>query len=152
ENTNVLVNIEWLARLYEQQGEVYGRAGLWKEATASYRQRIESAPDDFGAYLRLAPILLLNGDVEGYRRLCRQAATRFLGTNDAGIAENAAKTCLLDPRAGVNLDAVARAAETAVTLGKDPKFFTWFALCKGLAEYRQRHFAGAIDWAQKSLA
>jgi hypothetical protein len=37
-------------------------------------------------------------------------------------------------------------------LGKDSELFPWFALCKSLAEYRQRHFAGANDWAQKSLA
>jgi tetratricopeptide (TPR) repeat protein len=128
------------------------RRGRWKEAAARYWQRIESAPDDWGPYVRLAPILLLQGDVDSYSRLCRQAATRFLGTNDAGTADNVAKACSLDPRAGVNLDTIAQAAETAVTLGKDSELFPWFALCKSLAEYRQRHFAGAIDWAQKSLA
>src|ERR1051326_1999880 len=28
----------------------------------------------------------------------------------------------------------------------------WFQLCKGLAEYRQGHFAGAVDWTQKVLS
>jgi hypothetical protein len=28
----------------------------------------------------------------------------------------------------------------------------WFQFCKGLAEYRQGHFAGAVDWTQKALS
>jgi tetratricopeptide (TPR) repeat protein len=129
-----------------------GRFGRWKEATARYRQRIESAPDDFRPYLRLAPILLLNGDMDGYRRLCQQCVNQFSGTTNVGAADMVAKVCSLDPRAGVKLDTVADAAETAVTLGKDSELFLWFGLCKSMAEYRQRHFAGATNWAQKSLA
>jgi serine/threonine protein kinase/Flp pilus assembly protein TadD len=134
------------------QGDIYARAGLWKEAGAKFSQSINSAPDNWLAYVHLAPILLFQGDADGYGRLCRQAATHFLSTNDAGTADNFAKACSLDPRAGVKLDTVAEAAETAVTLGKDSEFFPWFALCKSMAEYRQRHFAVATNWAQKSLA
>jgi tetratricopeptide (TPR) repeat protein len=128
------------------------RRSQWKEVVARYRQKIESAPDDFGSYLRLSPVLLLNGDVDGYRRLCQQIITQFSGTKDIAAADTVAKACSLDPRAGVNLDTVAEAAETAVTLGKDSEYFPWFALCKSMSEYRQKHFAGATNWAQKSLA
>jgi len=136
----------------QARADFSARHGRWKEAAEGFRQSIESAPDDFIPYLRLAPILLLSGDVDGYRRLCQEAVTRFSGTKDVGAADTVAKMCALDPRAGVKLELVAKAAETAVTLGKDFEFFPWLALCKSMAEYRQEQFAGATNWAQKCLA
>ena len=43
-------------------------------------------------------------------------------------------------------------ADTAVTAGNDSRYVPWFQFCKGLAEYRQGHFAGAVDWMQKTLS
>ncbi len=135
-----------------QQSYIYGRAGPRKEAIANYLRSIELKPDDAPSYLELAPLLLFDGNVDGYRRLCEQIVQRFSGTKDLRSADMVAKACSLDPRAGVKLEPVAEAAETAVTLGKDSEYFHWFALCKSMVEYRQGHFAGAINWAQKELA
>ena len=63
-----------------------------------------------------------------------------------------AKICTIHPRSGVDLSAVAEAAETAVTLGQHNGYRPWSELAKSLAEYRQEHFVGAAEWAQKSLA
>jgi len=134
-----------------QQGEIYGRAGFWKEAIAQNSRSIESAPDTARPYLLLSPLLLLQNDLDGYRRLCQQAVTRFSDTKDPGAADMVAKTCSLNPSPGVNLTAVSNAAETAVTLGKTSEYFPWFALCKSLAEYRQEHYASATNWAETAL-
>jgi hypothetical protein len=52
----------------------------------------------------------------------------------------------------VDLQAVNAWANTGVTAGKDSRDLPWFQLCKGLAGYRQEHFANSIDWTQKALS
>jgi Flp pilus assembly protein TadD len=59
-----------------------------------------------------------------------------------------AKACLILPPSGIDLEAVARLADTAIASGKG----AWIELAKGLTEYRQGHFASAIDWMHKTLA
>jgi hypothetical protein len=91
-------------------------------------------------------------DLDGYRKTCRQAVAQFRGTQDPITAERIAKDCLMLPDSGVDLSLVGAWADTAVTAGKDSGDLPWFQLCKGLAEYRQGHFAGAVDWTQKVLS
>jgi hypothetical protein len=43
-------------------------------------------------------------------------------------------------------------AETAVNAPTNHSDMTWFRFAKGLAEYRQGHFAGAAEWMQKVLS
>ncbi len=136
----------------QDRWRVYGRAGRWSEAATSLKQSIESEPNDAAPYLRLVPILLLNGDLAGYQKLCSEIVARFSDSKDIGTADSVAKTCTLHPESGVDFKAAAEAADTAVALGRQSEFFPWFALCKSLAEYRQEHFAEAATWAQTSLA
>jgi len=42
-------------------------------------------------------------------------------------------------------------ADTALTIGEDEWVMPYFQVCKALSEYRQGHFANAVEWAQKSL-
>jgi eukaryotic-like serine/threonine-protein kinase len=138
--------------LYLRRGEILGRIGLWSEAAASLRQSIDSEPTNSWPHFLLAPILLFSGDVQGYRQHCQRIVARFAETTDAGVADTMAKACLIYPASGVDLGVVAELAEKAVALGKQSEYLPWFEMCKGLAEYRQDHFAGAADWAQKALA
>jgi tetratricopeptide (TPR) repeat protein len=138
--------------LLRKRGEILGRIGHWKEAAASLSKSIEAEPTDSRPYLFLAPTMLLIDDVEGYRQVCRRAVTQFSGTRDLAPADTLAKVCALHPSSGVDLSVAAKAAETAVTLGKQTEYLPWFALCKGLTEYRQEHFTGAAEWAQRSLS
>jgi hypothetical protein len=43
-------------------------------------------------------------------------------------------------------------ADTALRLGAADDLLPWYQVAKALAEYRQEHFAGAADWAQKALS
>jgi eukaryotic-like serine/threonine-protein kinase len=137
--------------LHLRRGEILGRIGQWKDAAASLRQGIESDPTNSSSYFLLAPVLLASDDVEGYRHHCEQIVARFAATRDAGQADTMAKSCLIHPKSGVDLRFTAAWAETAVTQGKQSEFLPWFELCKGLAEYRQNHFAEASEWARRSL-
>ena len=124
----------------------------WKEAAADIARLIKLDPADHNLYHELAPLLVQSGDLPAYRRHCAQELARFTGTSDPNTADRMAKNCLILPDSGVDLSAVSAWADTAVTAGKDSGAFPWFQFCKGLAEYRQGHLAGAVDWTQKALS
>ncbi len=125
----------------------------WKEAAADTARLIELEPNDHTLYHALAPLLVQSGDLSGYRLHCAQELARFAGTSDPNTADRMAKNCLILPDSGVDLNAISAWADTAVTAGKGISAgLPWFQFCKGLAEYRQGHFASAVDWTQKALS
>jgi Flp pilus assembly protein TadD len=125
--------------------------GRWQEAEADFARLVELEPDNDEYYHALAPLLVQKGDLNGYRLSCGQALARFGRTSDPNTAERTAKDSLILSDSGVDLNAVNALADIAVTAGKDSRDLPWFEFCKALAEYRQGHFAGAVDWAQKAL-
>jgi len=135
-----------------QRAEIQGRAGRWKEAVAEFAKAVQSEPANIQAAGLLASVLVANGDLEGYRQHCTRLVARFASTTDAGVADRLAKCCLILPSSGVDLEIMGELAERAVRLGKQSPYLPWFQLCKGLAEYRQGHFAEATNWTQKTLA
>jgi WD40 repeat protein/serine/threonine protein kinase/tetratricopeptide (TPR) repeat protein len=129
----------------------FARHGQWKEAAADYAKVIESDVfADPGDYV-LGALLVEMGELEGYRHYCAQVLAHFGGTNDPVVAGQMAMQCLISPEEGIDLNAAAQLAETAVTKGKGHQYWPSFELIKGLAEYRLGHFAAAADWAQKAL-
>ncbi|MGA3182532.1 MAG: serine/threonine-protein kinase [Verrucomicrobiota bacterium] len=128
------------------------RMGHWKEAAADYSKAVEFEPENRDTSYSLGPLLVQCGDLEGYRRHCEQAVARFGRTNAPDIAERLAKDGLFFPRPGADLTTESNWAETAVTVGKNSGYFTYFQFTKGLAEYREGHFANAIEWVQKALS
>ena len=140
------------AGLLRARGNLRARTGHWKEAAADFSRVVEFEPEDPEAYRLLAPLLVQSGDLEGYRRHCARIVARFGGTNDPVIAERMAKDCLILPSPGADLTAESNWANTAVTEGKNHPYLVFFQFVKGLAEYRQGHFATAVEWTQKVLA
>jgi serine/threonine protein kinase len=147
------------ARVLRVRAEIFARRGKWKEASADMVKVLELEPADHQHYQRLAPLLVASGDLQGYRQLCQRILARFGGTNipsgpgqtnHATVYERMAKNCLILPSAGVNLEGAAELAETAVRLGLRGAYFPYIHVCKGLAEYRQDHFASAVEWVQKA--
>ncbi len=130
---------------------MYAGGGEWSNAIAYLSKLVESNPTDHLYHHWLTPALVQGGDLEGYRRHCAQVLAVFAGTTNPVIAERMAKDCLILPDSGIDLDAVARLADTAVTRGQGSLDFLYFEFSKGLAEYRLGHFASAIDWMQKVL-
>jgi tetratricopeptide (TPR) repeat protein len=76
---------------------------------------------------------------------------RFATTNDPITAERIAKDCLILPSSGADLETVAKMVDTAMAAGTNHWAWTYFQFAKGLAEYRQGHFAGVVEWTQKAL-
>jgi Flp pilus assembly protein TadD len=108
-------------------------------------------PANHEFYHSLAPLLVQSGDLEGYRRHCARFAARFGETTDPLIAERMAKDWLMLPPLGADLATANKWAETAVAAGTNHWAWTFFQFVKGLAEYRQGHFASAVEWTQRAL-
>src|SRR5262249_50106459 len=130
----------------------HAERGQWREAAAAMAKVIELDPADHWSWYCQAPLLLEIGDMDGYRRVCQELLTRFGKTNEAYIAERAAKTCLLVPNAVPNLSPVLQLAERAVTGTEKQAIYRWFLLARGMADYRAGRFAGAVDPLRKSLS
>jgi len=140
------------AEVIATRGNFFAGIGRWQEAAADFTKLIEFHPNDPENYHFLAPLLVQIGDIERYRGLCAQIRARFGGiTNDVLIADRMAKDCLILPSPGSDRTIESRLANLAVTLGRGYPGEPWFQLCKGLAEYRQEHFATAIEWVRKVL-
>ena len=142
------VQVEFLS----SNANLHAGLGQWDAARANLSKLIEAQPDEHWNYLLLAPLLAQSGDLEGYRRLCAGVLARFGRTTDPVVAERMAKACLILPDPAVDLEQVARLADTAITRGRWDIDSAYFALAKGLAEYRRAHFSSAADWVLKALA
>jgi tetratricopeptide (TPR) repeat protein len=133
------------------RADFLARRGQWKEAAADAIKLLDSRPADHTAYHMAAPLLVAGGDLARYQQLCQQILGQFSGTANPFIADRMAKDCLILSSSGVDLEAVGKLAETAVKAGAGQAALPSFQCTKALAEYRQGHFPGAVDWAQKSL-
>lgn len=138
--------------LLEWRASFLARRGRWKEAAADYFKLIEFQPDNHFYYHSLAPLLVESRDLEGYRRLCARIVAHFGGANDPTVCERMAKACLILPSSEIDLAAVAKLAQTAVSTGTNNYFYPYYEFAKGLAEYRTGNVASAEEWMSKALA
>jgi hypothetical protein len=100
-------------------------------------------------YTYLAPLLLQLDDVASYKKLRTQMLQLFGNTSDPRIAERIVSASLLLPPTNDEMAVIAKMADVATTgdTNNDGWGFNLFA--KGLAEYRQGHFASAAEWLQR---
>jgi tetratricopeptide (TPR) repeat protein len=141
-----------IAALLHARGRLRAQYGQWQEAIPDFTKAIQLNPDDDLIWYLLAPLLLEAGDVEGYRKHRQAFLARFCTTNDPPTAQRIAKGAMLLPLAGPDLAAASNLAEIAVTAGKNDSRVAFSQFVKGLAEYREGHFAHAAEWAKKALS
>jgi hypothetical protein len=93
----------------------------------------------------------MTGDFEGYGRICREMLQRFGNTEQPQTAECTTKACLLLPGAlsDAAFDRVQKLAERAVTGTEKERYYRFFALAKGLADYRAGRDAQANEWIER---
>jgi Flp pilus assembly protein TadD len=130
----------------------HARHGRFTEAAADFARVIELRPDDHEVWHWQTVTLVQGGQLDAYRELRRRSVELFGQTTDPNAAERIAKDYLMLPSFEPDLATAARMAETAVSTATNHTDMTWFQFAKGLAEYRQGHFAGAMDWMQKVLS
>jgi tetratricopeptide (TPR) repeat protein len=129
----------------------FARRARWKEAAADLGRALELRPGDHSVWHSLAAVLVQSGQLDIYREHCRKSVERFGNTTDPTTAERIAKDCLILPASGAGLETVARMTQTALSSTNYPYDPAWRQLAQGLADYRQGHFASALDWAEKAL-
>src|SRR5262249_35622482 len=100
-------------------------------------------------WLILAPLLLENGDLPGYRNHRAAMLARFAATHDQLTAAKTAAAALLVPTEGAELEQGTGLAQQAGNLGQETPFV---ALTKGLAEFRLGHWENAVEFEAKVLA
>jgi WD40 repeat protein/tetratricopeptide (TPR) repeat protein len=130
--------------LYYKRGDLYARRRQWKEAAADFAKRIELKPDESLMWLRRAPLLVMSGDADGYRRHCRAMLERFGETRDPRQADQTAKSCLLLPDAVADPRLPIALAERAVADESTRWAEPYFQAVRGLAAYRAGRFDDAI--------
>ena len=150
--SEVPTNICQSSIIYNTLGEIYARRGDWPAAIRNFSRSITADPTNHLAHHCLAPLLVQVGDLASYRKHCERALSQFGDTTDHAVAERIAKDCLMLAPPGGSLERLAKMADTAVAAGPGDNSWPYYQFVKGLAEYRQGHFAGAMDWLQKVAA
>jgi len=133
-------------------GDVLARQGKWKEAADCWASLIQRDPTDHMSHHSLAPLLAASGDLDRYRDLCKEIVTRFGDTTDPFVSDRMTKDCSMLPSSGTDPEVVAKMAEAAAAAGPTDRHFTYFQCTKGMAEYRQGHFADALTFEDKTIA
>jgi tetratricopeptide (TPR) repeat protein len=138
--------------IYNALGRVYGSRSNWPAAMRNFTRSITADPTNYFAYPYLGPLLVQTGDLGAYRTLCERALSQFGETADPTTAEQIAKYCMMLPPPATSLKILAKMADIALAAGPPATSSAHHELVKGLAEYRQGHFAGALEWLRKSAA
>jgi tetratricopeptide (TPR) repeat protein len=136
----------------EALANLRARQGKWKEGADIVSDLIQRAPTNHLYYHSLAPLLAASGDLEKYRRCCKEIVARFGDTTEPFVGYRMAKGCAILPSSGADLEAVGKMADVAAAAGPTNRFFAYFQCTKGMAEYRQGHFADALTFEDKTIA
>jgi tetratricopeptide (TPR) repeat protein len=137
-------------QIWREKGRLDIDQGRWPEAARAWDRTFELDPSDHWAWYQSAPLHLYLGDVDGYRRRCREMLRRVGQTDNPMIAERTAKVCLLRPDAVADPKVVQQLAQRTVTGTEKYPYYGWFQLAKGMAEYRAGHWEQAIHWLEES--
>jgi tetratricopeptide (TPR) repeat protein len=148
---DALISSDEFGSILALRASIEARRGRWEEAATDGARSLEYQPLASGRYAMVAALHLKTHNLGAYEQFCKKLFLQFGDTGDIFVADQVAKSCLLFP-SEVDLKAVGHLADTAVTLGaRDKGAMPFFAVCKGLSEYRLGRFADAAEWAQKSL-
>jgi tetratricopeptide (TPR) repeat protein len=139
--------------LLDLRVDLRGRRGEWQEAAADALIAFEHQPRNSDRFAPLAALLIKSKNQIAYEQLCQRLQAGFANATNIFVADQVAKACLLRPDSKVDLPMVGRLADSAVTRGiGDTGAMPFFQIGKALSEYRQSRFAGACEWAQRTIA
>jgi serine/threonine-protein kinase len=123
------------------------RRGRGEEVRREWKKTLERDPPGHDAWFGYAELCLFLGDEDEYRRARQDLLRRFGDTSNPYVAEQTARAVLLAPPSEEELRAASALAERAVAAKSTTpeRNYPYFLFAKGLAEYRQGHFDGAIS-------
>jgi tetratricopeptide (TPR) repeat protein/serine/threonine protein kinase len=135
-------------RFWNVRGDAYACLGRWNEAAGDYQSSVKLDPGDPDVWRMLACAHLANENQSAYQVACQELMNRFSGTDDPIIAECVAKTCALASPAVVDMNAVAKLADRAVSHNEHP-YLRYFVMAKGMVEFRAGRDAEACQWLDR---
>jgi serine/threonine-protein kinase len=130
------------------------RRGRGEEVRREWRTELDLDPSSHDAWFGYAELCLFLGDEAEYRRAVQDLIRRFGDTGDPSVAEKTARAILLAPPSAEELQTAVALADRAVAAKSTTAewVYPYFLFAKGLAEYRQGHFASAISIMDKEAA
>ncbi len=140
------------AKLLLLRAELRARRNQWPQAATDAALAMDLQPSRDSSFPILAALLVKTHNRPEYEKLSRRLLTTHANTSNFYLADNVAKACLFLPASRADLEIIANLADTTVTHGIGNKgAMPYFQVCKALSEYRQGHYAEAVEWAQKPL-
>jgi len=127
-----------------QDVDELGRRGEWKQAALVLDRAIALRPDELDWLICSAILRLNQGDLEGYRKRCREMLDRFGTTNQPGRAHTIGLTLLLVPEPVGDRDELLALAKVAARTGQSR-----YVRTLAMAHYRQGRVAEARELLQK---
>jgi tetratricopeptide (TPR) repeat protein len=135
------------------RAELYVRLNMWKKAVVDYRRVCESDSDNSLNWLKLAPLLILTEDIEGYRRLCGMLLEKHV-RGEGGLSSRsrrAAKVCILiDSEMDQELQPIQELREALSDETASVSYRAWAYLLVALSAFRTGDYAETIRCIQET--
>jgi WD40 repeat protein len=134
---------------YYDRGRYLARLGRWRESADDLLRVREIDPQESMSWLVPAPSLVLAGNAEGYRKLCREMLQQFRGTSVVTEADRLCKVCLLLPGMVDVADLPAKRLRDATSDDSQAGYRPYFLGCCALISYREGNAREAVAWAAR---
>ncbi|HTG45174.1 MAG TPA: serine/threonine protein kinase, partial [Verrucomicrobiae bacterium] len=150
--TPALVEKPSSAKLLTQRMKLKARRGQWQQAADDAALVLEYRPSDHTRFPVLAALLIKTSNRSAYEKLRANLLTTWSNTTDIYVADQVAKACFFLPCSESDSQILGRLADQPVTSEiKNTSAMPYFQTCKALSEYRQAHYAQAVEWCHKAL-
>jgi WD40 repeat protein/predicted TPR repeat methyltransferase len=137
--------------LWKDLAEDYVALKHWDAAMLFYSKLVEAEPGDAMTWLRAAPLIVLAGDLAGYRKHCADMLLQFAESEEFADAERTCKVCLLLPD---TIEVSRLRLKTFENVLDDGSASNWFYMwgygTRALAAYRAGDADKAVHWIHKS--
>ena len=138
------------AELGPPLADVYLSVGLWREAAEHFMEEFRyRAPQHAFRYYQSAISLLMVGDREGYRRVCKMCVEQFGKSDDLNDLMELTRTCNMAPNGAAEPKQRIKLAQRG--LSADPDAF-WRIFHAGMCHYRAGRFEEALRLIEEAHA
>lgn len=132
--------------LYGDRAEAFAMLGSWDKTARDLDEAIAQRPDEIAYWYRKAIALLMQGDIAGYQRICRDMDAQFANRNDASMANDLIWTSVLSPKPEHRLlEQLNKSAAPALDLNSPDHLNTL-----GSLHYRLGHWQTAVETLEKA--
>jgi tetratricopeptide (TPR) repeat protein len=136
---------------YRNRANWYAGRTRWREAAADLAEAFRLDPQPYDGML-LATYRLGAGELDAYRKQCREMADRWSRSKDGSVADYVAKACLLRPDSGVDPKQVADLIEVLAGVNGKTAWYEWMEMGRGLHAYRSGRWGDALALCADSRA